>query len=93
MGKGGIFGRREDDDRLGAAAHEDSELGFRLHLSGLRIIFCREALGYHYHVVSLEDACAKIEVWRIDYNAHRPHSSLGGRSPTSRVHNVRGQDS
>jgi len=26
---------------------------------------------------SLEDAKMKIEVWRKDYNEHRPHSSLG----------------
>lgn len=31
--------------------------------------------------VSLADARRKIEMWRIDYNEHRPHSSLGGRSP------------
>jgi hypothetical protein len=28
-----------------------------------------------------ENARAKIEAWRIDYNAHRPHSSLGYQSP------------
>ena len=27
------------------------------------------------------------------YNRYRPHSSLGDRPPTSRIHNVRGQDS
>jgi putative transposase len=31
--------------------------------------------------VSLEDACAKIEAWRIDYDGHRPHSSLGHLTP------------
>jgi transposase InsO family protein len=31
---------------------------------------------------SIADACAKIEAWRIDYNAHRPHSSLGNLTPT-----------
>ncbi|HEY7208195.1 MAG TPA: IS481 family transposase [Gaiellaceae bacterium] len=30
--------------------------------------------------------------WLNHYNTTRPHSSLGGRPPTSRVHNVRGQD-
>ena len=28
--------------------------------------------------------------WLDHYNRHRPHSSLGGRPPLSRVHNVRG---
>ncbi len=31
--------------------------------------------------VSLHDARQKIEAWRIDYNEHRPHSSLGGLTP------------
>ncbi|MBA3843212.1 MAG: transposase, partial [Actinobacteria bacterium] len=30
--------------------------------------------------------------WLDHYNTTRPHSSLGGRPPTSRVHNVRRQD-
>ena len=32
---------------------------------------------------SLDDARAQIERWRIDYNAHRPHSSLGNLQPES----------
>jgi len=31
--------------------------------------------------VSLGDARRKIETWRMDYNDHRPHGSLGDRSP------------
>ena len=34
---------------------------------------------------SIEDARAKIEAWRIDYNQHRPHSSLGHRTPAEFV--------
>jgi putative transposase len=30
---------------------------------------------------SIEDASEKIEEWRIDYNDHRPHSSLGHLTP------------
>ncbi len=30
--------------------------------------------------------------WLDHYNRRRPHSSLGGRPPISRVHNVRGRD-
>jgi putative transposase len=29
----------------------------------------------------LADARQKIEAWRQDYNRHRPHSSLGYRTP------------
>ena len=31
--------------------------------------------------VSLHDARQKIEAWRIDYNEHRPHGSLGELTP------------
>jgi putative transposase len=30
---------------------------------------------------SIEDARRKLERWRIDYNAARPHSSLGNLAP------------
>jgi putative transposase len=35
--------------------------------------------------LSIEDAQAKIEAWRIDYNGHRPHSSLGHLTPNEFV--------
>ena len=31
--------------------------------------------------LSIDDARSKIEAWRIDYNLHRPHSSLGHLTP------------
>jgi len=36
---------------------------------------------------------AALPHWLNHYNTTRPHSSLGGRPPISRVHNLRGQDS
>jgi hypothetical protein len=53
LGCGGFRGHR---GRGGAAAHEDSELGYRLHQAGLRILYEPTALGYHYHVVSFHVA-------------------------------------
>lgn len=35
--------------------HEDLELGERLSHHGLRVIYCREALGYHDHVLTEEE--------------------------------------
>lgn len=32
--------------------------------------------------LSIDDAREQIERWRIDYNAHRPHSSLGNLTPS-----------
>jgi transposase InsO family protein len=38
------------------------------------------------------DRAAALPHWLDHYNTTRPHSSLGGQPPISRVHNVRGQD-
>jgi putative transposase len=43
-----------------------------------------ECLNVH-QFTSIEDARAKIEAWRIDYNARRPHSSLGHLTPNEFV--------
>jgi putative transposase len=42
--------------------------------------FRDECLNEHWFI-SLADAKAPIEAWRVDYNTVRPHSSLGGRTP------------
>ena len=41
---------------------------------------------------SHRERTAALPHWLNHYNTHRPHSSLGGRPPISRVHNVCGQD-
>ncbi len=47
---------REEMGRAGPAAHEDVELGYRLSRRGLRIFYDKRALGYHYHIETLEGA-------------------------------------
>jgi len=42
---------------------------------------------------SHRERAAALPHWLNHYNRHRPHSSLGGRPPISRVHNLCGQDS
>lgn len=42
--------------------------------------FRDECLNVNWFL-SFEDACAKIEAWRIDYNEFRPHSSLNNLTP------------
>ena len=32
--------------------------------------------------LSLDDARRQFEHWRVDYNGHRPHSSLGNLTPS-----------
>ena len=43
-----------------------------------------ECLNVH-QFTSMEDAREKIEAWRVDYNARRPHSSLGHLTPNEFV--------
>jgi glycosyltransferase involved in cell wall biosynthesis len=50
----GLF--REEKGRAGAAAHEDVELGYRLYKKGLKLLYNKNALGYHYHIETLEGA-------------------------------------
>lgn len=43
---------------------------------------CRnECLNEHWFL-TLEDARRKAETWRLDYNIERPHSALGGKTPS-----------
>lgn len=49
--------------------------------------FRDECLNSHWFT-SLEDARRTIEVWRIDYNQKRPHSSLGYRTPEEVHHQL-----
>ncbi len=42
--------------------------------------FRQECLNQHWFL-SLDDAQEVIDVWRDDYNQHRPHSALGDRPP------------
>jgi transposase InsO family protein len=49
------------------------------------------ALGQTYR--SSDHRAQALSHWLRHYNEHRPHSSLGGRPPISRVHNVPRQDS
>jgi transposase InsO family protein len=48
------------------------------------------ALGQIYR--SSDDRAKALSHWLRYYNEQRPHSSLGGRPPISRVHNVPRQD-
>ena len=41
---------------------------------------------------SHRERAAALPHWLDHYNTARPHTSLGGQPPISRVHNVRGQD-
>ena len=49
------------------------------------------AYGVRYR--SHRHRAAALPHWLKHYNTRRPHSSLGGLPPISRVHNLRGQDS
>jgi GT2 family glycosyltransferase len=62
---------REQRGRAGAASHEDPELGYRLSKAGLRILFCPDALGYHHHVVTFEQACRRAHMQGLNFQDFR----------------------
>src|SRR5690242_7825470 len=58
---------REQRGRAGAASHEDPELGYRLSHGGLRILYGPDALGFHHHVVTFEQACRRAYMQGLNF--------------------------
>jgi len=68
----GLF--RENLGRGGPAAHEDTELGCRLHEHGLRIFYNGAAIGYHHHVVTREKACVRAYEQGLNFDEFRSYA-------------------
>ncbi|KAB1643675.1 IS481 family transposase [Gulosibacter chungangensis] len=49
--------------------------------------------AYTRHYDSDAARAATYQAWIHNYNHHRPHTALGGKSPIDRVHNVNGKNS
>ena len=62
----------------------------RLH-RGFNGKLCDECLKLHQSL-SIDDARSKIEAWRVEYNVHRPHSSLGQLSPKEYLQRAASED-
>lgn len=77
MRQHGMF--RDAMGRAGAAAHEDVELGYRLHQQGLRVVYDSGALGYHHHVETLEGSLQRSYQrglnW-LDFRRRVPHPEM-----------------
>jgi putative transposase len=54
------------------------------HAEAFNARFRAECLSQHWFL-DLDDARAKVESWRIDYNEVRPHSAIGDRSPMALI--------
>jgi glycosyltransferase involved in cell wall biosynthesis len=65
----GMF--RAQRGRAGAAAHEDAEVGYRLHRHGLHILYAETALGYHHHVETLEGAMRRAYQRGLNWDEFR----------------------
>lgn len=73
----GMF--NEEKGRGSYAAHEDVELGYRMHQHGMRVVFCRRALGHHYHVDTLERELKRSYgrgVNFVDLRRRIPHAEM-----------------
>ena len=54
------------DEDFPYAAYEDAELAFRLKAAGMAVKYNKDAVGYHYHYTSLDDACRRMV--RVGYS-------------------------
>ena len=66
-----VGGFREQRGPAGPAAHEDPELGYRLHQAGMALFYCPAALGHHHHVVSLEQALKRGYMQGLNFPTFR----------------------
>lgn len=67
----GMF--RDQRGRAGAAAHEDAELGYRLHLHGLQLYLAQEGTGYHYHIENLPGAMKRAYQRGLNFGEFHAH--------------------
>jgi len=67
----GMF--REHRGRAGAAAHEDVELGYRLHQRGLRLLYNPRATAHHYHVETLDKAMQRAYERGLNFDEFRQY--------------------
>jgi glycosyltransferase involved in cell wall biosynthesis len=66
----------EHKGRGGASCLEDLELGCRLQDKGLRLYYSKDAWGYHYHVVTLEQAVRRWYERGLNYGEFRRYARL-----------------
>lgn len=63
------------DDNFTGYGHEDLELGYRLQRSGLKILYNRLAVNYHWHPVGFAEKCEKMRLAGIStvrfYHKHK----------------------
>lgn len=65
----GMFHARRG--RAGAAAHEDAELGYRLHQHGLQLYLAMDGLGHHHHVETLDGAMKRAHQRGLNWGEFR----------------------
>jgi glycosyltransferase involved in cell wall biosynthesis len=65
----GMF--REEKGRAGAAAHEDAELGYRLHQHGLRLFYHEDAWAFHFHPSTLAQMMARYYERGLNWAPYR----------------------
>lgn len=64
------------DEDFPYAAHEDTEIGYRLQKRGLQIIFNKNAITYHYHPTDIEKYCYRQRIVGISaVILHKKHPS------------------
>lgn len=71
MREHGMF--REHRGRAGAVAFEDLEVGYRLSQAGMKLHYLPDAMAYHYHIYTLEQAIDRWYMRGMNYEEFRQH--------------------
>ena len=91
---GSCYRSRCFNDALGQAAHKYTR-PYRPQTNGKIERFHRTLAAewaYVRHYSSDKARAGTYQAWIHDYNHHRPHTGIGGKSPIDRVHNLRGKN-
>ena len=74
------------DEDFRYASYEDTELGYRLHRKGFRIVYNRKAVGYHYHPTTIDDAIKRMRNVAISKKifSDKTNEPGGGKKPPER---------
>ena len=91
---GSCYRSRCFNDALGQAAHKYTR-PYRPQTNGKIERFHRTLAAewaYVRHYSSDKARASTYQAWIHDYNHHRPHTGIGGKSPIDRVHNVSGKN-
>lgn len=79
----------EHKGRAGAHCHDDVQVGYKLHGHGMRLLFDKDAWGYHHHFYTLDSAAKKWRERGLNWGEFRKYMPDPEYTVTSHLFNRR----